>query len=168
MMIETRPKDSEKLTLDDLFSLKRTEAPQSGFWEQFDQEFRRKSLRAFTSSSRQQRHSLWRGWGIGVCMASILTLAMPVLLLLESSAPDSVTIAYLHGTMPVAQENASLPWEELQITDARFVMDTLEVSASTAENPALHLLSQPSGHFVMDTMTFEVRSGQKARSPVIF
>jgi hypothetical protein len=168
-MIETQSKGSDKLTLDDLFSLKRAEVPEAGFWDQFDQEFRRKSLRAFTSSARQQRHSLWRGWGLGVCMASVLALSMPALLLLESKAPQqTTTLAYAEGNGYAVGENVALPWEALQVSDARFVIDTLETSTSAVDSPAMQLVSQPSGNFVMDTMTFEVPSGQRARSAVIF
>ncbi len=171
-MTDTQPQKSTTLTLDDLFSLKRAEMPQAGFWEQFDQQFRRRSLREFTRSSRHQSRSLWRGWGIGVCMATLLTMGIPLMLLLEDRDVDSGSLMAYAGaaeSSPAREFHAVAhsPWEQVQVVDSHFVLETLNTAG--VESPALNLYANlPAERFIMDTITMDTLSVRKGRTPVTF
>lgn len=74
-----------KVSLDDLLELKRAELPESAFWDRFDQELKKKQLKAFVSGEKSkldnnQPKSLFRfiriasGVAIPACFALIAVL----------------------------------------------------------------------------------------------
>src|SRR5690606_17562164 len=130
MMTQTKSKVTDSITLQDLFQLKRAETPPAGFWEQFEDSFHKKSLQAVAESSCQQRRSLLHGWGLGVCMASLLSLGLPIFLFLQSGSSYTSNTLLVNQQVNEVTERAHVvaevteqqPWRHVQVVDSRFVI----------------------------------------------
>lgn len=181
-MTKTQSKDIDSLALEDLFRLKRAETPPEGFWQQFEDEFHQKSMRELGQTTRHQRRSLWHGWGLGTCMASVLSLALPVFLLLQPESPSRVAADQensqgVSGTPSVQQATilpvANKPWHEVQAMDSLFVIETLEVGeprqmAADFSQADLRLQSNDGSQFVTDSLTLGSYAVGAVRTPSFF
>lgn len=180
-MTQIQSKDTDSLTLEDLFRLKRAETPPEGFWEQFDHEFHQKSMRELGQTTRHQRRSLWHGWGLGTCMASALSLALPIFLLLQPDsssrmAADKEPVQEAPATASIQQAAvlpvSNKPWQEVQGVDSFFVIDTLEVEeprqvAADFSQADFRLQSQ-GNQFVTDSLTLGSYATGTVRAPSFF
>jgi len=176
-MTRTASNGNSSLTLDELFQLKRAEAPSADFWPKFDQTLRRRSLQALVNTSRQQRKHLWRGWGLGTSLAALLALMVPVgLLFLEgipgvtgtqaskpSQSDETAAVFAGHGLIrtesiqPVDTPFPSLV-EWASASDFRFVIETFESGSDprapvTQSDTHLQLPAEQRDRFVSDVIT---------------
>lgn len=181
-MTKTQSKDSDSLSLEDLFRLKRAEVPPEGFWQQFEDDLRQKSLKAIVQTSHQQRRSLWQGWGLGTCMASMFSLALPLFIFLQPDQPTGFSVEKAEqaapAELPVVQQAAiapvsSKPWSELEVVNSSFIIETLSVEGTdqvmaNASPADLRLKPEVDSQFVTDSLTLGAYTSGSGRTPSFF
>lgn len=149
------PKSTDsQITLEELLRLKRHEAPEPAFWEQFDRDLERRRLRALVVPDEGRGSSFWAGWRRTLALASGTFAAAGAVGFAFLQRAPQFSGAFVES--PASAEVASVPSEA---TIPAAVAGQPVHEASLAPAPAIHdlrLADAIDSRFVQDVINARV------------